>query len=118
MKTVTYRAARGTTDGKAYHGDRTGGGADVLSELETGAVPSSSTRSRTEYGFRSSQAEVARAVALGLGTGRKRLPSWLLYDAAGSALFEQITLLPEYYLTRAEAENLRAPGDLIVAMRG
>ena len=32
----------------------------------------------------------------------KRLPSKLFYDAAGSALFEQITELPEYYLTRTE----------------
>jgi L-histidine Nalpha-methyltransferase len=34
--------------------------------------------------------------------GQKRLPSWLLYDAAGSALFEAITHLDEYGLTRAD----------------
>ena len=38
----------------------------------------------------------------GLCASPKRLPSWLLYDEAGSALFEQITELPEYYLTRTE----------------
>jgi len=32
----------------------------------------------------------------------KRLPSWLFYDSAGSRLFDQITQLPEYYLTRIE----------------
>ncbi len=33
---------------------------------------------------------------------QKTLPPWLLYDERGSQLFEQITDLPEYYLTRAE----------------
>ncbi len=33
---------------------------------------------------------------------QKSLPPWLFYDERGSALFEQITELPEYYLTRAE----------------
>jgi dimethylhistidine N-methyltransferase len=32
------------------------------------------------------------------------LPAWLFYDADGSDLFEQITHLPEYYLTRTERE--------------
>jgi len=45
---------------------------------------------------------VSAAVRSGL-TGRpKSLPPWLLYDEAGSRLFEQITGLPEYYLTRVE----------------
>ena len=34
----------------------------------------------------------------------KRLPPWLFYDAAGSLLFDQITELQEYYLTRIERE--------------
>ena len=33
---------------------------------------------------------------------QKSLSPWLFYDEAGSALFESITGLPEYYLTRAE----------------
>ena len=46
---------------------------------------------------------VAEAAAKGLLRARnKRLPAWLLYDARGSALFEEITELPEYYLTRTE----------------
>lgn len=32
----------------------------------------------------------------------KWLPSWLFYDAAGSRLFEEITRIPEYYVTRTE----------------
>ena len=35
-------------------------------------------------------------------SGPKRLPSWLFYDAAGSRLFDQITRIPEYYVTRTE----------------
>ncbi len=33
---------------------------------------------------------------------QKTLSPWLFYDEAGSALFEEITRLPEYYLTRTE----------------
>jgi len=44
----------------------------------------------------------ASVVRSGLRSTPKRLPSWLFYDEAGSALFEQITTLPEYYLTRTE----------------
>ena len=34
--------------------------------------------------------------------GQKELPAHYLYDALGSALFEAITLLPEYGLTRVQ----------------
>lgn len=40
-------------------------------------------------------------------TGQKTLPSKYLYDALGSSLFEAISLLPEYGLTRAEERILR-----------
>ncbi len=46
--------------------------------------------------------QTASAVSEGLMSRPKWLPSWLFYDAAGSRLFEQITELPEYYLTRTE----------------
>src|SRR5208283_2389477 len=49
---------------------------------------------------------VALAVHDGLSATPKRLPSWLLYDEIGSELFEQITELPEYYLTRTERSIL------------
>lgn len=45
---------------------------------------------------------LAAAVRRGLAAPRKTLPAWLFYDAAGSQLFERITTLPEYYLTRVE----------------
>jgi L-histidine N-alpha-methyltransferase len=53
-------------------------------------------------------------VAAGLQASPKRLPSKYLYDRVGSALFEAITHLPEYYLTGAETEILREWGWEIV----
>jgi len=50
---------------------------------------------------------LAEDVAEGLTQWPKSLPSKWFYDAAGSALFEEITRLPEYYLTRTELEILR-----------
>src|SRR5262249_60627001 len=47
---------------------------------------------------------LARDVRHGLTATPKTLPPKYFYDAAGSRLFERITELPEYYLTRAEAE--------------
>jgi len=48
----------------------------------------------------------AEDVEQGLSNSPKTLPCKLFYDQAGSALFEQITRLPEYYLTRTELEIL------------
>ena len=45
----------------------------------------------------------------------KRLPAWLFYDCAGSRLFDEITRLPEYYLTRTERSILAANAAEIVA---
>lgn len=52
--------------------------------------------------------EDARA---GLTSVPKTLPPRCFYDAKGSRLFEEICGLPEYYLTRAEFEILRAHAD-------
>ncbi len=46
----------------------------------------------------------------------KRLSPKYFYDAAGSELFEQITLLPEYYPTRTELSILRDRGRAISAI--
>ncbi len=51
---------------------------------------------------------IAQDVYEGLTRTPKSLPPKLFYDAAGSRLFEQITRLPEYYLTRTELKILRA----------
>lgn len=49
-----------------------------------------------------------RDVLDGLQRTPKTLPPKWFYDSVGSGLFDQITRLPEYYPTRAEAEILRA----------
>lgn len=49
---------------------------------------------------------LALDVADGLSKYQKQLPSRYLYDDLGSALFEAITLLPEYGLTRADERLL------------
>ncbi|HTX58226.1 MAG TPA: L-histidine N(alpha)-methyltransferase [Verrucomicrobiae bacterium] len=56
----------------------------------------------------------AEEVAAGLRASPKRLSPKFLYDRVGSALFDAITYLPEYYLTRAETEILRDWGWEIV----
>ena len=61
------------------------------------------------------ESEFARAVRTGLSQQQKELPSRYLYDALGTALFEAITLLPEYGLTRADARILRRHSAEIVA---
>ncbi|MAT92667.1 MAG: L-histidine N(alpha)-methyltransferase [Halioglobus sp.] len=54
----------------------------------------------------------------GLRQAPKRIdPKWF-YDARGSALFEQITQLPEYYPTRAEIAILSAHRDAIAERIG
>jgi dimethylhistidine N-methyltransferase len=58
-------------------------------------------------------ASLRTSVLHGLRASPKTLPAALFYDARGAALFEEITRLPEYYLTRTEHDILlRHAGDL------
>ncbi|ADW67898.1 L-histidine N(alpha)-methyltransferase [Granulicella tundricola] len=61
---------------------------------------------------------VSEAAREGLLAARKTLPPWLFYDERGSRLFEQITLLPEYYLTRTERAILATHAPEIVSSLG
>ena len=61
---------------------------------------------------------VAIEARRGLTAPRKFLAPWLFYDEAGSELFEQITALPEYYLTRTERALFTAHADNIFAELG
>jgi len=54
----------------------------------------------------------------GLRATPKTLPPKLFYDATGAELFERITTLPEYYLTRAELAILRARVGEIATLAG
>lgn len=50
--------------------------------------------------------EFRRAVLDGLSARPRAIPAKFLYDARGSALFDEICELPEYYLTRTETAIL------------
>jgi L-histidine N-alpha-methyltransferase len=63
-------------------------------------------------------ADMARLVREGLARTPKQLPAWLLYDDAGSQLFERICEQPEYSLTRTETELLRRSGPDLAAALG
>ena len=54
------------------------------------------------------------AVRRGLSLDPKRLPPWLFYDETGSRLFDRITELPEYYLTRTERSIMAAHAAAII----
>jgi len=82
----------------------------------TGAGPEAGTNATGEAAR--VEDAVARAVREGLLASPKRLPPWLLYDDAGSALFDEITRLPEYYLTRTEHAILTENADTIVEAAG
>lgn len=63
-------------------------------------------------------APLAEEVLDGLSRRPKQLPPKLFYDAEGSRLFEQITELPEYYLTRTERAIFQQFAGEIVAEAG
>ncbi len=64
------------------------------------------------------QGEFAEAVLAGLARKPRSLPCRFFYDARGSALFEEITALPEYYPTRVETALLAAYGSEIAEAAG
>lgn len=67
--------------------------------------------SRPGDGFR-------EAFLRGLSARRRRIPCKFLYDAEGSRLFDRITGLPGYYLTRAETALLTRHGREIGRLAG
>ena len=70
-------------------------------------------------GVEGAQATFADDVRRGLTSSPKVLYPKYLYDELGSRLFEAITALPEYYVTRCEAEILRQhAGDIAAALGG
>jgi L-histidine N-alpha-methyltransferase len=71
---------------------------------------------RLPPGYRAASLQAdARA---GLTASPKSLPPKWFYDAQGSALFEKITELPEYYPTRAERSILRSTAARIAGLSG
>ncbi|HKT23331.1 MAG TPA: L-histidine N(alpha)-methyltransferase [Terriglobales bacterium] len=62
--------------------------------------------------------EIAATVLEGLTSLPKWLPPKLFYDHEGSLLFERITELPEYYLTRTERGILSEYAEEIISQAG
>jgi L-histidine N-alpha-methyltransferase len=62
------------------------------------------------------ESEMLREVREGLARPQKELSPKYFYDHRGSELFEEITTLPEYYLTRAERRLLRSRAEEIVTV--
>lgn len=54
------------------------------------------------------KSDLGEEVIAGLLSEAASIPSKLFYDLLGSKIFEVITLIPEYYLTRKEAEILNS----------
>lgn len=72
-----------------------------------------------EYRFTPSATEVdGQDVITGLTQTPKSLPPKYFYDDRGSLLFEQITQLPEYYLTRTETAILQQSAEAIATLTG
>ena len=59
-----------------------------------------------------------RAVLAGLAAPIRAVPARWFYDRRGSELFEAITQLPEYYLTRADAALLEAHSPEVARIAG
>lgn len=64
------------------------------------------------------QNDFAQAVLAGLSQPQKVVPARFLYDKRGSELFEEITRLPEHYLTRTETALLEQHATEIAALAG
>ncbi len=62
--------------------------------------------------------DFARALLAGLNAVRKQIPCKYFYDAEGSALFEDICAVPEYYVARTELALLARHADEFSALVG
>lgn len=60
----------------------------------------------------------AREIVAGLCAAQASIAPKYFYDTAGSTLFEQITQLPEYYLTRTERAIMATDADALALRIG
>ena len=61
---------------------------------------------------------IREEIRVGLLSTPRKLPTKYFYDDRGSALFEQICELPEYYPTRTEHQLLKTVADDVIAHTG
>ncbi|HST07181.1 MAG TPA: L-histidine N(alpha)-methyltransferase [Gemmatimonadaceae bacterium] len=74
--------------------------------MKNGERPADIVGGTPPYTVRRSRQQMVRDVRQGLTRMPKQLSPKYFYDERGSELFEEITQLPEYYLTRAERSLL------------
>lgn len=82
------------------------------------ALRSEDSGAQVEVEDRDARSDFADAVLSGLAQKRKSIPCRFFYDAEGSALFEEITKLPEYYPTCTETALLEQYAEEIAAQVG
>ena len=70
------------------------------------------------YEFEHAVSDFKASVIEGLSSPQKKLSSKYFYDVRGSQLFDKITELPEYYLSRTETDLLRIYADEFAELIG
>ncbi|MEN8261738.1 MAG: L-histidine N(alpha)-methyltransferase [Pseudomonadota bacterium] len=68
--------------------------------------------------FHPTPSDIEKDILQGLSAPQKQIPPKYFYDEKGSAYFEQICQLPEYYLTRTEIGLLKRYGEDIADLIG
>jgi len=86
--------------------------------LTTLTVAKSKTSRPHFYSYPIDQQSATQDIIAGLRQPQKTLHPKYFYDAKGAELFDQITRLPAYYLSRAEHEILRCYSAAIAAHAG
>jgi dimethylhistidine N-methyltransferase len=74
----------------------------IRKRATSGQSPGTATGRFRLFDLKPKTADMREEVLTGLSALPKRLPPKYFYDEYGSELFERITRLPEYYLTRTE----------------
>lgn len=81
-------------------------------------MPTTTNAAPVFHDLEPARAQFAREVHRGLSHAPKRIPPQFFYDTVGSALFERICELPEYYPTRCEMEILERHAGAIASHLG
>ena len=104
---IVLRGGAGSDPGRAYEGDLSQffpalGALGLRRAAAGGGLWMNNGARFAFYDLAPGEESFRDAVLAGLGRAHKRIPCKFFYDARGSALFEEICRLPEYYPTRTE----------------
>jgi L-histidine N-alpha-methyltransferase len=89
-----------------------------MMRLDTAGAPLGTVSLSNHLAADAARTALREDVRYGLRQTPKSLPPKWFYDDTGSKLFDQITRLPEYYPTRAEAEILREHSAEVAELSG